>query len=105
MGFFTNYDKTNTQLLASNLLQQVTYHNDAGNTEINVLFNVTPENVDNYVQQIGKLGVFTEDLTPRPGDSFTDSDSRLWYVESFVQQKGSMIFVNCYSNNEAVYKE
>ena len=106
MGFFTNYDKANTEKLASNLLQSITYHSqDSGDLSISALFNVREEKGENYVEQVGQIGVFSADVTPVTGDTFTDADSRVWYIDSFNQQRGDMIFMNRYANNEGRYKE
>ena len=104
MGFFTNYDKANTEKLANNLLQDITYHSqDSGDLSISALFNVREITNGEYVMQNGQVGVFSADVTPVTGDTFTDADSRVWYIDSFNQQRGDMIFMNCYSNNEGRY--
>lgn len=106
MGFFTNYNKANTEKLASNLLQDVTYNSqDSGALSIQALFNVREEKGENYVEQVGQVGVFIDDVTPATGDTVVDSDSRTWFIEGFMQQKSDMIFMRCYANNEARYAE
>jgi len=106
MGFFTNFDKANTEKLASNLLQSVTYNSqDAGALSISVLLNVKEEQGENYIEQVGHVGVFTADVTPATGDTVEDADGRTWHIQGFMQQKSDMIFMRCYADNEGNYSE
>lgn len=106
MGFFTNYEKANTEKLGGSLLREMTYHSqDLGDITLDAYLNVIRTMKGEYVEQMGQLGVFSADVDPSTGDSLTDPDGRLWYIESFIEQKEDMIFMSCYSNSEARYQQ
>lgn len=106
MGFFENFTKTNTEKLGGELLREMTYHSqDSGNITLDAYLNVIRTMKGNYIEERGEVGVFSADVTPRTGDSITDTDGRLWYIEAFVEQKEDMIFMSCYANSESRYTQ
>lgn len=106
MGFFTNFEKANIEKLGGALLREMTYHSqDSGNITLDAWLNVRRVMNGNYVEQRGEVGVFIADVTVRTGDSITDPDGRLWYIEAFIEQKEDMAYYECYADSEARYQQ